>query len=541
MANKIILYGAEARNALKKGVDAVADAIKITIGPKGRNVVFSRGYGSPVVTNDGVSIAREISLKDKIENMGADIIKEVSQKTNDVAGDGTTTATVLTQAMMTAGMKELDKGTNVISLKKGMEKGAELAISILKGRATSINTPEETIQVATLSAESSEIGKVISDTVSKLGTKTVITVEESPVVGITSEVSQGMDFERGYISPYMITSSESMEAEYKNVPILVTDIKIAAVQEMLPLLESLLGAGKKDLVIIAEDVIGDALSTFIVNKMRGLFNVLAIKAPGFGNRKADYLQDIAIVTGAKYISADTGSKLMDTKIEDLGMAEHVISTKDKTTIVGGGGDKEALKNRILSAKKELETLESKHDKDKVNERIGKMEGGVAVIKVGAHTETETKYLKLKVEDAVSAVQAALEEGIIAGGGSTLVYVAEKMKDMINEQPSDLSDGEEVGYNILVESLFAPLRQIAINCGKEKVEDLIETVKKMSVKNGGYNALTDSFLEDMVKEGIIDPVKVTRSAIQNAVSAAATLLTAEVAIADEPVDKSELDK
>lgn len=534
MAKKIV-YSEEARRILKTGVDAVANAVKITIGPKGRNAVYDKGYGGPHISNDGVSIAREIVLEDALENMGANIVKEVAQKTNDTAGDGTTTSAILTQAIVTEGMKKISVGVNSILIKNGIEKASKVAVDFLKSMAKPIKSDEETAQVAAISAESEEIGKMISETISKLGKDAVITVEESPTVGITSEVSQGMEFDKGYVSPYMITDKDRLEAECKDVRILVTDMKVGVVQDIVPLLEETIKMGKPELVIIAEDVVGEALHTFVVNKLRGAITVLCIKAPGFGTRKRDYLEDIATVVGANFISSDTGMTLDKIKMEDLGQASRVISTKDKTTIVGGKGTKEAIEARITMARQELKKLESKHDKLKVEERIARLSGGVAIIKVGAATETETNYLKLKVEDAVNAVKAALEEGIVPGGGSALICAARAVLEAKKTQFSDLTTDEMTGFDILALAMETPLQNIALNCGLGDGSMVVAKVKEMK-DGGGYNAMKDEYVLDMIKAGIADPVKVTRSAIENATSAGSTLLTTGVAMAEIPKDK-----
>ena len=529
---KQIIFGEQARRVLKFGIDAVGDAVKVTIGPKGRNVVYDKGFGGPTITNDGVSIAREVVLEDSLENMGANIIKEVAQKTNDSAGDGTTTSVILTQAIVSEGMKKIDVGVNAIGIKNGIEKASKIAIAHLKKIAKPIKSDEETTQVATISAESPEIGKMISETISKLGADAVITVEESPVSGITSEVSQGMEFDKGFVSSYMITDQNRMEAECKDVGILVTDMKVGVVADIVPLLEGVMKSGKRELVVIAEDVVGEALHTFVVNKIRGGLTVIAIKAPGFGLRKKDYLEDIATITGAKFISSELGMSLDKVTIEDLGSADRVIATKDKTTIVGGKGDPKDIEARIKIAKEEVKKLESKHDKLKVEERIAKLSGGVAIIKVGAATETETKYLKLKVEDAVNAVKAALEEGIVSGGGSALISAS---KAVIEAKNDTYTADELIGFDILAKAMETPLKYIAINCGEGDGSAVIAKVKELE-EGGGFDALHNVFVKDMIKEGIVDPVKVTRSAIENASSAGSTLLTMECAMAEIPKEK-----
>ncbi|MBI5816986.1 MAG: chaperonin GroEL [Candidatus Yonathbacteria bacterium] len=525
---KQILFNEQARSALKAGVDKVADAVKITLGPRGRNVVYDRGYGSPMITNDGVSIAKEITLPDKFENMGAEIVKEVASKTNDIAGDGTTTAVVLTQAIVSEGMKQVAMGLNVMGLRHGIEKAAEEAVKALRDMAKPIKGKNEIRQVATISAESEEIGKIIAETIEKVGKDGVVTVEESQSFGVESEVVEGLEFDKGYASPYMITNGERMEASYKDALILVTDKKITAISDILPLLEKVVQTGKKDLVIIADDVEGEALTTFVVNKLRGSFNVLAIKAPGYGDRKKEILQDIAITVGAKVVSEEFGIKLDKAELSMLGHASKIISTKDKTIIVGGKGKKADILARVAQLKKQAQNTESKFDLEKIEERVAKLSGGVAVIKVGAATETEMKYLKLKIEDAVNATKAAIEEGIVPGGGIALVRVSQKLRD---KKLGDVGNEIHAGYNIVINALEAPLREIAVNAGKGDGSIIVEKVKEMQ-GNGGYNALTGTFEADMIASGIVDPVKVTRSGVQNATSAAAILLTTEVAITEE---------
>lgn len=527
------MFGEEARKELKVGVDAVANAVKITIGPKGRNVVYDKGYGGPTITNDGVSIAREIVMQDPIQNMGANVTKEVAQKTNDSAGDGTTTSVILMQAIVSEGMKRIAVGVNAVGVKNGINKASKIAIDFLKTIAKTIKTDEEIAQVATISAESKEIGEIISSTISQLGMDSVITVESSPLVGITKEVSTGMQFDKGFISPYMITNPDRMESECKDVGILVTDQKIGIVQEIIPLLEDVMKSGKKELVIIADDVVGEALQTFIVNKIRGAITVLCIKAPGFGNRKRDYLEDIATLTGATFISSDLGIKMDEVRIDHLGYADRVVSTKDKTTIVGGKGKNEAIKDRIAMAKKEIENTESKHDILKIEERIAKLSGGVAIIKVGAATETETEYLKLKVEDAVNATKAALEEGVVGGGGSALILASRAISEAVNA--NEYTTDEVAGLYILANALEAPLLNIAINCGLGDGSMVVAKVKEMKI-GGGYDALEGVYVDNMIDAGIVDPLKVSRSAIENAVSAGSTLLTTEVAMAEIKKDK-----
>lgn len=542
--SKIIKFGKEGRKELAVGVNTVGDTSKITIGPKGRNVIFDRGYGGPTIANDSGSISREIVLKDPIQNMGANVAKEVAQKTNDNAGDGRTTSVILMQAIFNEGMKRVNpsgfwyhfksffsKSARVssVGVKNGIEKASKIAVNYLKEIAKPIKSNEELTQVAIISSESEEIGKKISETIAQLGEDSVITVEESPTVGIFSEISQGMEFDKGYISPYMVTDKNRMEAEYRDVKILVTDMKIGAIDEILPLLEQLAASGKRELVIIAEDVIGEALNTFILNKLQGSLSVLCIKAPGFGLRKRDYLEDIATVVGAKFIASDLQISLAKVGIEDLGSADRILSKKDKTVITGGHGTKEAIEERVNVAKAELEKLESKHDKLKVEERIGKLSGGVAIIKVGAATEQDTKYQKLKIEDAVNSVKAAYEEGVVAGGGVALIAASKTIREA--KKYGTYTSDELIGFDILADALEAPLRNIAINCGLDG-DDVVENVKDMK-DGGGFNALTNIYVDDMVGAGIMNPVKVERCAIENASSAGGILLTTEVAMAEEP--------
>ena len=530
---KQILYAEDARGALRRGVDAVADAVRITIGPRGRNVVLDKGYGSPTITNDGVSIAKEIVLKDKFENMGAEIVKEVAEKTNDMAGDGTTTSVVLTQAMVGEGMKHLARGVSALGIRIGIEAAAKDVVAALKTLAKPIKSKEEIRQVATISAESLDIGKTIADTIDKVGKDAVVTVEESQSMGIESEVVEGLEFDKGYVSAYMITNAERMEAEYKDPAILLTDKKISSIKEILPLLEKLVAEGRKDLVIIAEDIDGEALATFVVNKLRGTFNVLAIKAPGYGDRKKEMLEDIAVMTGGKVITDDIGVKLESATVAMLGRAQKVIATKDKTVIVGGKGKKADIDGRVAQLRASREATESKYDREKIDERVAKLSGGVAILKVGAATETEMKYLKLKIEDAVNATKAAIAEGIVPGGGVAMVKVAKKLTDA--RAHGEKKNAEfELGYSIVLKALEAPLKNIAINAGKDDGSVIVEKVKE-GKGNAGYNALTDEMVPDMLAAGIIDPVKVARLGVENSASAAAILLTTEVAITEEPKD------
>ncbi len=531
MAKKII-FNEEARQALKRGVDAVANAVRITIGPRGRNVVLDKGYGSPIITNDGVTIAKDITLADKFENMGAEIVKEVAGKTNDSAGDGTTTSIILTQALTEAGFKKTLTGANSMAIRRGIEAATSDAIDALKKLAKPIKEQEEVRQVATIAAESEEIGKIIADTIKKIGKDGVVTVEESQSMGIDSEIVEGLEFDKGYISPYMITNPERMEAEYKDPVILVTDKKISTIKEILPFLEKLAATGKKDLVIIAEDVDGEALTTFVLNKLRGSFNVLGIKNPGFGEKRKDLTADIAKVIGATIISDDLGTSFEKAEVEMLGRARKIVSTKDSTVIIGGKGNKKELEFWIESLKSLREQTTSKFDKENLEKRVAKLTGGVAVIKVGAATETEMKYLKLKIEDAVNATKAAIAEGIVAGGGSAFAKVSKKLSDKFENKADEFS----LGYLAVIEALKEPLRQIAKNAGKDEGVVVNEVLKGGA--NSGYNALTDEFTTDMFESGIIDPLKVTRAALENASSAVAMLLTTEVAIADLPEEKKE---
>ncbi len=535
---KQIIFNEEARMALKRGVDKVANAVRITIGPKGRNVVIDKGYGAPMITNDGVTIAKDITLPNKFENMGAEIVKEVAQKTNDVAGDGTTTSVILTQALVEVGFKKTLMGANPMGIRRGIESATKDAVEALRKMAKPIKSDEEVRQVATIAAESEEIGKIIASTIKKVGKDGVVTVEESQSFGVESEVVEGLEFDKGYISPYMITNAERMESEYRDPSILVTDKKISSVKDILPLLEKIAQTGKKDLVIIAEDVDGEALTTFVLNKLRGGFNVLAIKAPGYGDKKKEFLQDIAVMVGAKVVSEETGLSFEKAELSILGRASRVVSAKDSTIIVGGKGQRKNIEERVANLRAQREKLDSKFDIEKLDERIGKLTGGVAVIRVGAATETEMKYLKLKIEDAVNATKAAIAEGIVAGGGSALLKVSRKLEVKYKDSAEAKTVAENVrsaeyaaGYLSIVEALREPIRQIAINAGKDAGVVLADVLKGGA--NSGYDALNDIFVSDMFVAGIIDPVKVERSALENAASAVAVLLTTEVAITDEP--------
>ncbi len=532
---KQVIFDAEVRSALKRGVDVVAGAVRVTLGPKGRNVALDKSWGSPTITNDGVSIAKEITLADKFENMGASIVKEVATKTNDKAGDGTTTAVVLTQAIIHEGLKRTALGVNAMMVRRGIEAGAKDAVAELKKMAREVKGKNDIRQVATISAESEELGKTIADIVEKVGKDGVVTVEESQSFGIESDFVEGMEFDKGYVSPYMITNAERMEAEAKDAPILITDKKISTIKDILPLLEKIAQTGKKDLVIIADDVDGEALATFVVNKLRGAFNVLAVKAPGYGDRKKEMLADIAITVGGTVVSEDLGIKLENAEIAMLGRANRVVATKDSTIIVGGKGKKADIESRISQLRKQIENTDSKFDKEKLEERVAKLSGGVAVIRVGAATETEMKYLKDKIEDAVNATKAAIAEGIVPGGGAALAKVAHTLGKKIDPKAHD---ERTIGYRILLSALSAPLLQIARNAGREDAAVVLQEVVK---KGGafGFDASSETDepnIVDMYEAGIIDPVKVTRSCVENSASAAAVLLTTEAAVADLPEEK-----
>ncbi len=529
MAKKII-FGEQARKALEVGVNAVADAVKVTLGPKGRNVVLERKFGSPTITNDGVSIAREIELSDPFENMGAQLLKEVATKTNDVAGDGTTTATVLAQAMIREGLKNVAAGANPMVLRKGIHKAVEVAVEEIRKISKTIESKESVAQVASISAADSEIGGLIADAMERVGNDGVITVEDSQTFGTSLEVVEGMQFDRGYISPYMVTNTEKMEAVLDDPYILVTDKKLTVVQEILPVLEGVVKTGKA-LLLIAEDVEGEALATMIVNKLRGTFNVVAVKAPGFGDRRKAMLQDIATLTGAQYITEDLGLKLDNVTMDMLGTARQVIVSKDETTIVEGKGDKTELESRIKQIRMQLDETTSEFDKEKLQERLAKLAGGVAVIQVGAATETELKEKKHRIEDALAATRAAVQEGIVAGGGTCLANIVPKVAEIVMEEAD-----AQTGVNLVLRAMEEPVRLIAYNAGIEG-SIVVEKVKN-STPGIGYNALTDKY-EDMIAAGIVDPAKVTRSALQNAASIASMVLTTESLVADDPDSKDEM--
>ncbi|HNR81012.1 MAG TPA: chaperonin GroEL [Candidatus Pacearchaeota archaeon] len=521
---KEIVYSENARKKLKAGADKLANAVKVTLGPKGRNVVLDKSYGAPVITNDGVSIAKEIELEDRTENMGAQIVKEASEKTNDMAGDGTTTACVLAQALIAEGLKNVTAGANPLAIKRGIDKGVDAVVASLKEMSKPISKKEEMAQVATISAESAELGNLIAEVMTEVGKDGVVTVEESKNLDIRKEIVKGLQFDRGYSSAYMVTDAERMEAALEDPYILITEKKITSLPELLPILEKVMQTGKKELLIIADDIEGDALATLVVNKLRGIFNALAVKAPGFGDRKKEMLQDIAAVTGATVVSEQLGMKLENVTIKDLGSARRVVAGKEKTVIVEGKGDKELIENRVKQIKNEIAKTESDFDKEKLQERLAKLAGGVAVIKVGAATEIEQKARQHKTEDALSATRAAVEEGIVPGGGVALLNAAKALDKL-------QVDGEEaIGINILKRALEEPIRQIAANAG---VEGAV-VIEKIRQNNGtvGFNAAKMKY-EDMLTAGVVDPTKVVRATIQNAASAASILLTTEAMVVEKP--------
>ena len=524
--SKLIMRGDEARKALQAGVDQLADTVKITLGPKGRNVVLDKKYGAPLITNDGVSIAKEVELPDPFENMGAQLVKEVSTKTNDVAGDGTTTATLLAQAMIHEGLKNLAAGANPIIVKKGMAKAVEAAVAEVKKQAKKVDGSNDIARVGAVSSGDEEIGKLIADAMEKVSADGVITIEESKTAETYSEVVEGMQFDRGYITPYMVTDTEKMEAVIDDAYILITDKKISVISDILPILEQLVQSGKK-LVIVAEDVEGEALNTLIVNRLRGTLNVVCVKAPGFGDRRKEMLQDIAVLTGGTVVSEEVGLELKTATIDMLGRARQVKVTKENTTIVDGAGDATAIKERVAQIRSQIANTTSDYDKEKLQERLAKMAGGVAVIKVGAATETEMKEKKLRIEDALNATRAAVEEGVVAGGGTIFVNVISAVEALLNTVEGD----EKTGVRIIAKALEAPIRQIAANAGLDG-SVILEKVRA-SGKNGyGFDAYKEEYC-DMVAAGIIDPAKVTRSALENAASVSAMVLTTESLVADKP--------
>ena len=523
---KDILYGIEARNALVRGVDKLADTVKITLGPKGRNVVLDKKYGSPLITNDGVTIAKEIELEDAAENMGASLVKEVATKTNDAAGDGTTTATLLAQAFVREGMKNVTAGANPMVLRKGIKKAVDAAVDALAASAKKVNGKEDIARVGTISAGDEVIGELIADAMEKVTSDGVITIEESKSAETYSEVVEGMQFDRGYLSPYMVTDTDKMEAVIDDAAILITDKKISNIQEILPLLEQMLQSGRK-LVIIAEDVEGEALTTLVLNKLRGTFTCVAVKAPGFGDRRKDMLRDIAILTGGEVISSELGLELKDTQMYQLGYARQVKITKENTVIVGGNGNPDEIKARIAQIRQGIETTTSDFDREKLQERLAKLAGGVAVIKVGAATEAEMKEKKLRIEDALNATKAAVEEGIVAGGGTAYLNVIPAVQKLLDTTEGD----ERTGVRIVLKALEEPVRQIAANAGFDGGV-IVNNIVNSGKIGYGFDAYKEEYV-DMMEAGIVDPAKVTRSALQNAASVASTVLTTEALVANKP--------
>ncbi|RWR44194.1 chaperonin GroEL [Pediococcus acidilactici] len=523
---KEIKFSEDARTKMLKGVDKLADTVKSTIGPKGRNVVLEQSYGSPTITNDGVTIAKSIELEDHFENMGAKLVSEVASKTNDIAGDGTTTATVLTQAIVNEGMKNVTAGANPVGIRRGIEKATEKAVAALHNMSHEVKTKDDIAQIASISSANPEVGKLIADAMEKVGNDGVITIEESRGVDTTLDVVEGMQFDRGYMSQYMVTDNDKMEANLDNPYILITDKKIANIQDILPLLQSVVEQSRS-LLIIADDITGEALPTLVLNKMRGTFNVVAVKAPGFGDRRKEQLEDIAILTGGTVITDDLGLNLKDVTIEQLGQANKVTVTKDDTTIIEGSGSQEQIAERVTMIKQQISETTSDFDKEKLQERLAKLAGGVAVIRVGAATETELKEKKYRIEDALNATRAAVEEGFVPGGGTALVNVIASLEDL------DAEGDELTGINIVRRALEEPVRQIAENAGEEG--SVIVTKLKTQKDGVGYNAATDEWV-DMIEAGIVDPTKVTRSALQNAASVSALLLTTEAVVADLPEEK-----
>ena len=523
---KMIVYGEDARKKLQLGIDQLADTVKVTLGPKGRNVVLAKKYGAPLITNDGVTIAKEIELEDAFENMGAQLIREVATKTNDVAGDGTTTATVLAQAITREGLKNLSAGANPIVMRKGIEKAVEAAVEAIKANSVPVSGSDDIARVGTVSSGDESIGRLIAEAMEKVGTEGVITIEESKTAETGLEVVEGMQFDRGYISPYMVTDTDKMEAVLDDAYILITDKKISSIQEILPILEPIVKASKK-MIIIAEDVEGDALATLLVNRLRGNFNCVCVKAPGFGDRRKEMLQDIAVLTGGTVISSTLNMELAEAQLSDLGRARHVVVTKDNTTIVDGFGAADAIAHRAHEIRSAIATTTSDYDREKLQERLAKLSGGVAVIKVGAQTEVAMKEQKLRVEDALNATRAAVEEGIVAGGGTAQVNAIAAVEKLITK----LSGDEKTGAKIIATALQAPIRQIAENAGVDGsvVYEKIRSSKKVGY---GYNAYTETYV-DMISAGIVDPTKVTRSSLENAASIASCVLTTESLVADKP--------
>ena len=528
---KEILFGEDARKALQAGVDKLADAVKVTLGPKGRNVVLDKKFGAPLITNDGVTIAKDVELEDPFENMGAQLVKEVATKTNDCAGDGTTTATVLAQALIREGMKNVAAGANPMVLKKGIQMAVDTAVKTVVGNSKKVSGTDDIARVATISAGDEFIGKLIAEAMDKVSSDGVITVEESKTAETYSEVVEGMQFDRGYITPYMATDTDKMEAVIDDPFVLITDKKISNIQEILPLLEQMVQSGGK-LVIIAEDVEGEALSTLIVNKLRGTFTCVAVKAPGFGDRRKEMLQDIAILTGGQVISSELGLELKDTTVDMLGRARQIKISKENTIIVGGAGNSDEIKNRVNQIRKQIETTTSDFDREKLQERLAKLSGGVAVIKVGAATEVEMKDKKLRIEDALSATKAAVEEGIVAGGGVALVNAIGSIKELLGTVDGDV----KTGVSIVLKALEAPIRQIAYNAGLEG-SVIVDKIVTSGKANYGFDAYNEKYT-DMIEAGIVDPTKVTRSALQNAASVASMVLTTESVVAEKKDPKAD---
>ncbi len=526
---KIIKFDTEARSAIKRGVDTLANVVKVTLGPKGRNVLIEKSYGGPTSTNDGVTVAKEVELEDKFENLGASLVQEVANKTNDVAGDGTTTATVLAQSLVHEGLKAVEAGNEPVFIRHGIEKAVNAVVENLQKIKTDVKSREEVAQVATISSLDPEVGKLIAEAMDDVGKDGVITVEEGQGTGREKEVVKGMRFDKGYVSPYMVTDTARMEAIMEDPLVLITDKKISGIQEILPLLQKVAESGKKELVIIADDVEGEALATFVVNKLRATFNVLAVKAPGFGDRRKEMLRDIAVLAGGQVISEEVGLKLEQVDLSQLGRARRVVATKEHTTIVEGQGDRSQIDARVAQIKQEIEQSDSDFDKEKLQERLAKLAGGVAVIKVGAATETEMKEKKFKIEDALNATRAAVEEGIVTGGGVALLKAARGLDNL------QVANEEQVGVRIVKKAVESPFRQIALNAGIGDVADILQQVSNPADRQG-YDFVQMKVV-DMFEAGIIDPVKVTRTALQNAASIAATLLTTEAAIVDKPEPKS----
>jgi len=539
--SKIIKYGFDAKQAIKAGVDKAANAVKVTLGPTGKAVILDKSYGSPTITDDGVTVAKEIELEDKFENVGASLIQEVANKTNEAAGDGTTTATVLAQTMIAEGLESVSiNSSRANDVKKGMDKAVRFVVEELKKVTKQIKTKEEIQQVATIASLDPEVGKLIAEAMEEVGHDGVITVEEGQTTGLEKEVVKGMRFDKGFVNPYMVTNAERMEAVWEDTYILITDKKVSSVQEILPVLEKVAQSGKKDLVLIADEVEGEALTTFVLNKIRGTFNVLAVKAPGFGDRRKEMLQDIAVLTGGQVITEDMGLKLDKTELNQLGRARKVVATKENTTIVDGHGDKKKIDERVSQIKAEIKESTSDYDKEKLQERQARLAGGVGVIKVGAFTETEMKTKKFKIEDALNATKAAVEEGIVAGGGAALVKIAPKLEEF----GKNLSDAERAGVRVVRNSIDAPLRQIAFNSGIKDPSGIIVYIQQSKDTHPGYDFTKFDGGEwavgketDMMKVGIVDPLKVTRLALENAVSIASTLVTTEAIVVDKPEPKT----